>query len=297
MNPRLKGYLIAAIAEAAYGCNPLFCVPLYQEGMGTAAVLFNRYLGGTLILATIMLWKGMPFRLTKRQLLPVLCMGILMLGSSYTLFASYSYMDTGLASSLLFVYPVMVVALNAVCFHEKVTLPIASSIILSLLGIALLSQSGDGGISTIGLLLVMTSALSWALYMIAVNLPMLAGVPSVTLVFHIMLIDVLLYAAMLPFQPGPLLPRSALTWGCTAGLALIPTIVSFFGTALAIRLVGSTPVAILGALEPLTAVLFGITIFGEPLPLRFAGGVLCIILAVIIVVKPAERHSQAAQAQ
>ena len=297
MNPRLKGYLIAAIAEAAYGCNPLFCLPLYQEGMNTAAVLFNRYLGGTFILAIIMLCNGMPFRLSKRQILPVLSMGILMLGSSYTLFASYSYMDTGLASSLLFVYPVMVVALNAVCFHERVTLPIASSVTLSLLGIALLSQSGDGGISIIGLLLILTSALSWALYMIAINLPMLAGVQSVTLVFYIMLIDVLSYAAMLPFQSGPILPRSTLTWACATGLAVIPTIVSFFGTALAIRLVGSTPVAILGALEPLTAVLFGVTIFGEPFTLRFACGVLCIILAVMIVVKPSEKHHQAAQAQ
>ena len=286
MTPRLKGYLIAAIAEAAYGCNPLFCLPLYQDGMGTSAVLFNRYLGGTIILAIIMLWKGMPFRLTRRQILPVVSMGILMLGSSYTLFASYSYMDTGLASTLLFVYPVMVVALNAICFHEKVTLPIAASVTLSLLGIALLSKGGNGGISVIGFLLIMTSALSWALYMIAINMPMLAGVQSVTLVFYIMLIDVFAYAAMLAFQSGPAFPSTPLTWGCAIGLAVIPTIISFFGTALAIRLVGSTPVAILGALEPLTAVLFGVTIFGEPFTLRFACGVLCIILAVMIVVKP-----------
>jgi len=285
MTLRLKGYLVAAIAEASYGCNPLFCRTLYQEGMSTAAVLFNRYLGATIILAIIMLCQRMPFRLSRRQILPVFCIGILMLGSSYTLFASYSYMDTGLASSLLFVYPVMVVAINAVCFHEKVTLATASSITLSLLGIAMLSKGGEGGINALGFFLIMTSALSWALYMIAINLPMLVNVPSVTLVFYIMIIDTIAYAAMLPFQSGTILPHTSLTWVCAGGLAVIPTIVSFFGTALAIRLVGSTPVAILGALEPLTAVLFGVTIFGEPFTLRFACGMLCIILAVLIVVR------------
>ena len=46
-------------------------------------------------------------------------------------------------------------------------------------------------------------------------------------------------------------------------LALIPTVVSLVLMTVAVHAIGSTPTAVMGALEPLTAVVIGVTIFGE----------------------------------
>ncbi|MCU6167940.1 hypothetical protein KWH76_24350, partial [Enterobacter roggenkampii] len=51
-----------------------------------------------------------------------------------------------------------------------------------------------------------------------------------------------------------------------------------------VHAIGSTPTAIMGALEPLTAVIIGIAIFGEVLTIRLATGIVLILSAVIIII-------------
>ncbi len=289
MDSRLKGYLAGALAAAAYGCNPLFGIPMYRDGMEPLSVLFIRFLGAAIILGLVMWWKRMPFRLERCQIVPVLGMGILMLLSSVTLFHSYLYMDAGIASSLLFVYPVMVAVLNVTLFHEKVSTAMVVSLVLALSGICLLYRPSATDQSSqvrflLGFLLVMGSALSYAIFMIGVNRPSVKQVPSVTLVFYVLMIGAFLYGVFLLMRGQMALPQSPLGWTCAAGIALVPTIVAFFGTAWGIRLAGSTPVAILGALEPVTAVFFGILLFCEHLTFRAATGIVLIILAVILII-------------
>ncbi|MBR0457626.1 MAG: EamA family transporter [Victivallales bacterium] len=289
MDSRLKGYLAGALAAAAYGCNPLFGIPMYHDGMEPLSVLFLRFLGAAAILGIVMRWKRMPFHLERNQLVPVMVMGILMLLSSITLFHSYLYMDAGIASSLLFVYPVMVAVLNVTLFHEKVTSTMVVSLVLALAGICLLYRPAGTDQTTqgrflVGFLLVMGSALSYAIYMIGVNRPSVKQIPSVTLVFYVLLIGAFLYGIFLLLKGRMALPQSPLGWTCAGGIALVPTIVAFFGTAWGIRLAGSTPVAILGALEPVTAVFFGILLFGEQLTFRASFGIILIILAVTLII-------------
>ena len=52
----------------------------------------------------------------------------------------------------------------------------------------------------------------------------------------------------------------------------------------AVHEVGATPTAIMGALEPLTAVAIGVLIFGESFTLRLAVGVVLILSAVLLIV-------------
>ncbi len=72
--------------------------------------------------------------------------------------------------------------------------------------------------------------------------------------------------------------------GNLIALAIFPTAISFLCTTQAVQYIGSTPTAILGALEPVTAVFFGVTIFGESLTLRLCCGIVLIILAVTFII-------------
>lgn len=286
MNAKLKGYLLGAVAAATYGMNPLFALPLYADGMDTDSVLFFRYLFALPILGTMLrVRRGCDFALHRREARTLVVLGLLVALSSLTLFMSYGYMDAGIASTLLFVYPILVALIMAVGFHERITPLTAFCILLALGGIALLYRSGDGAtLSLRGTLLVLVSALAYALYIVGVNRPTLRGVATLKVTFYVLLFGLLLFFWRLDFGTALTVPTRWYLWGCLLALAVFPTAISFLCTTSAIQYIGSTPTAILGALEPVTAVFFGVTLFGESFTPRIACGIVLIVLAVSLIV-------------
>lgn len=285
MNVKVKGYVLGAIAAATYGMNPLFALPLYKAGMNPDSVLFFRYLFAIPVLAIMIKARGRNFKLQKKEILPLIIVGFLVAFSSLTLFQSYNYMEAGIASTLLFVYPILVALIMAFVFKEKLTLQTVLCILLALGGIGLLYKGGDGAtLNPVGVALVMGSALSYAIYIVGVNQPFLKNVATLKLTFYILLFGMSLFLIRVDFGKSLIVADDWYLWGNLIALAVFPTAVSFLCTTQAIQYIGSTPTAILGALEPLTAVFFGVTIFGEVLTPRLSCGILLIILAVTIII-------------
>ena len=285
MNAKIKGYTLGAIAAATYGMNPLFALPLYSDGMDADSVLFFRYLFAIPILGIMIKARGRSFRLNRKEILPLIVLGLLVAASSLTLFLSYNYMDAGIASTILFVYPIMVALIMALVFKEKVTLQTAFCILLALAGIAMLYKNGNGAtLSFTGTLLVIASALSYAIYIVGINQSSLKNVATLKVTFYILLFGVSLFLIRLDFGQAVTMPQKWYMWGNLIALAIFPTAISFLCTTSAIQYIGSTPTAILGALEPVTAVIIGVTVFGEALTPRILCGILMIIAAVTLII-------------
>lgn len=285
MNVKVKGYILGAVAAATYGMNPLFTLPLYKEGMDPDSVLFFRYLFAIPILGIMLKVRGRNFKLKQKEVLPLIILGWLVAISSLTLFQSYNYMEAGIASTILFVYPILVALIMAVIFKEKITLQTILCILLALSGIGLLYKGGDGAtLSLIGIGLVMGSALSYAIYIVGVNRPILKDVATLKVTFYVLLFGLSLFLVRVDFGQSLHIVDKWYLWGNLLALALFPTAISFLCTTQAIQDIGSTPTAILGALEPVTAVFFGVTIFGESLTLRLTCGIILIILAVTLII-------------
>ena len=285
MSEKTKGYLLAIVAAATYGMNPLFALPLYQSGMNPDSVLFFRYLFAIPLVAAMIKGRGRNFTLRREEGLPLLVLGILVAVSSLTLFQSYNYMDAGIASTILFVYPIMVALIMAAVYKERITGQTAFCILAALAGIGLLYQSdGETTLSLTGTMLVLGSALSYALYIVGVNRPSLKECATLKVTFYVLLFGLSLFATRLLWQVELTLPGRWYLWGNLVALAVFPTAISFLCTTSAIQRIGSTPTAILGALEPLTAILFGITVFGERLNLQECLGIVLILVAVTVVV-------------
>lgn len=285
MNNKTKGFIYGAIAAASYGMNPLFTLPLYAEGMTVDSVLFYRYSFAVVVLAILMKIQGQSFALRKPDVLPLVIMGLLFSFSSLFLFLSYNQMDAGIASTILFVYPVMVAVIMGVFFKEKISAITIFSILLALSGIALLYQ-GDGNnpLSTLGIIFVMLSSLSYAIYIVGVNRSSLKNLPTTKLTFYAILFGLSVYIVRLNFCMNLQIMPSPWMWADVLALAILPTAVSLVCTALAIHYIGSTPTAILGALEPVTALFFGVLIFQEKLTPRLMIGILMIITAVTLII-------------
>ena len=281
-NDRLKGFTYGALAAASYGLNPLFALPLYGAGMKVDSVLFYRYFFAIVMLGILMKVKKQSFALKKTDILPLAVMGLLFSFSSLFLFESYNYMDAGIASTILFVYPVMVAIIMAIFFHEKVSFITMFSIALAFTGISLLYEGGDG--RTLNLLFVILSSLTYAIYIVGVNRSSLKNLPTAKLTFYALLFGIIIYVVRLDFctalQPVP----APLLWVNVFSLALFPTIISLIAMTLSIHRIGSTPAAILGALEPVTALFCGVVVFGEQLTPRIMLGVLMILTAVTLII-------------
>lgn len=287
MNRKVKGYLLAAIAATTYGMNPLFALPLYKEGMDPDSVLFFRYLFAIPILAVMIKARGRSFKLRKKEILPLVIMGLLMSISSLTLFQSYNYMDAGIASTLLFVYPVMVAVIMAIGFRERLTIQGIICILISLCGIALLYKGDNSStLSLTGTLLVMASALAYAIYIVGVNQSRLKDMATLKLTFYVLVFGLMLFLFRVDFGKSLYILDADkwYLWGNLLALAVFPTTISFLCTTAAIQYIGSTPTAILGALEPVTAVFFGVMVFGEALTPRLVFGIVLIILAVTLLI-------------
>ena len=285
MNDVVKGYALAIIASVTYGMNPLFTLPLYAEGMDANSVLFFRYLLALPILASLFKFNHANFTLFRREVYPLALMGLLMGVSSLTLFASYKYMDAGIASTLLFVYPIIVAVLMSLLFKEKLTWLTKGCIFTAFLGIMLLYKGSDGAtLDPWGTCIVFVSALSYALYIIGVNQSGLREMPTIKITFYVLLFGLSVYLVGIVIQGGLTFPQTIWGWLSVVGLAALPTAMSLTATTTAVQYIGSTPTAILGALEPATAIFFGITIFDEVLTPRDCLGLFLIITAVSLVV-------------
>ena len=288
-NTSVKGFTYGAIAAASYGLNPLFALPLYNVGISPESVLFYRYGLAVIMLGILMKIQKQSFALHRKEILPLLVMGLLMAFSSLTLFVSYNYMDAGIASTILFVYPVLVAIIMALFFKEKISVVTMLSIGLAFWGISLLYK-GDGGqtLSLFGVTLVFISSLTYALYIIGVNRSILKTMPTSKLTFYALLFGITVFGVRLKFGLALDIITVPSLWINPVCMALFPTIISLITMAKAVHYVGSTPTAILGALEPITALVIGVSVFGEQLTPRIVTGIICVLIAVtlIIVGKP-----------
>ena len=281
-----KGIICGILAAVCYGTNTFGALPLYEEGVNTASVLFYRFSMAVLMLAVMLIVERKSFNVKKGELKTLASLGALFAVSSITYYQSFRFMDAGIASTILFVYPVMVAVIMAVFFKESVTLSTVSAIILALLGIGLLYRGGEGAtLSTMGVILVMLSSLSYAVYIVIVNQSSIR-MSSLKLTFYVLLICMMCLLAYSFTSPDLhlQLPPSPRAWFYACWLGLVPTILSLVLMTIAVHEVGATPTAIMGALEPLTAVAIGVLLFGESLTPRLMVGIVLILLAVMVIV-------------
>lgn len=286
MTDSTKGYILGAVAAVSYGTNPLFAVPLYSLGMDVSSVLFYRYLFAAAILGVVMKLRGESFAISRGEGVRMAALGVMFALSSVLLFESYRFMDVGLASTLLFVEPVFIALILWIFFHERISLWTLLSIVICLAGIIFLSNPGEGArVTAVGVTLVILSSLSYALYMVGINKSSARRLPGTVITFYSLLFGMIVFAAQTrAFTAVQPVPPSWLAWACIVGISVVPTIVSLLTVAISIRCIGSVRVSILGALEPITGVIFGVALFGEILTPRAIAGILLILCAVITLI-------------
>lgn len=284
MSLQTKGVILAIISAICYGMNPLGALFLYEEGLNVNSVIFYRFIFASILLAIFMLIKKDSFYLKFKEIILLALLGLLFGISAVSLFNSFLYMDAGLASTVLFIYPIFVAIIMALFFKEKNSIITILSIIFAFLGVVLLYESDGANVSNFGIFLVILSSLCYAIYIVIINQYLKISALKVT--FYSMLfctITILIHSFFdSSLNIMPLVNFNM--WFYTVFLALVPTIISLLFLIKAIQIIGSTSASILGALEPLTAVLIGVYVFNEKITFWLVIGIVFILFGVILIV-------------
>ena len=285
ISDKLKGYICGAISGATYGMLPLFSVPVLNEGVGFDSLLFYRYLMAAAVMALIQLARRRSLAISLKDVPLVLLLGVLFAFSSVFMFMAFDYMPTGLVSTMYFVYPVITALIMTLLYGERMSWGRAISLVLALVGIGMLYVSdGDEQMSIMGVILTFAAALVYALYIVITNRSRIRKMPSAKLAFWSLVVGAVIFFFRADCGMSLQSVPSWESWGLILLLAIVPTVVSCTALVMSIRYVGSTVTSILGASEPVTAVLCGTLVFGEPMSWRIFFGIVIIIVAVIVLV-------------
>jgi len=286
MTNSFKGTVCGIAGAMAYGTNPLFSLPLFKMGVDLESVLFFRYVGATLVFGILLKLMGIKLGLKRHEILPLFMMGLLFALSSQTLYQSFFYIDAGIACSILFTYPILVAVFQTVFFHQRTSLLTTLCILTAVMGVCMLYR-GDGKttLNTAGLLLVVLSSICYSIYIIGVDHSVLKNIPSGKMTFWVLVTGTLLFFLLTGCLTRlKFFPMNTVGWINVFGVALLPTVIPIFFINVAIKNIGPTLSAIIGALEPVTALIIGVLVFNEHMTLPIAVGVFLILMSVATVV-------------
>lgn len=288
----LIGYPAGIITGVTYGLNPLFGIPLMNNGAAVESILFFRYSIAVALLGLFLLLTKQSFKITARQAGVLLVLGLLFTSSSIFLFQSYNYIASGLATTLIFLYPVLV-AIIMVFLRVVPSWPVWLAIIATFAGVLVMTQgSGGEAVNPIGVVLSLCSALAYAFFIVIINRSkVIADISNTLLTFYALMVGAFVFLAQI------LLSDTAITAGISTGgdwlnlvgLAILPTIVSTATLAIATRNIGATKASVLGVFEPITAILVGTLVFGEPLTTNIVVGITIAIIAVTFMISVTKR--------
>lgn len=286
----LQGFLVGLLAAVCYGFIPFFTLPIKNGGeelfMSDSCILFYRFGIASLLLATVMVVQRKSFRVTRGELVTLTYLAFISDGSALFLIDGYNYMPSGVATTIHFMYPVITALIMIIYYHEARRPSTMLAILMAVVGVGVLSWTTDGSISITGVIIVLISAVCYALYIIRVNRSRAATMDSARLVFYVMFIGAIIFAgdALRQDTLRPITSTVQLTH--LVSLAFICTFVTNLALVYSVKRIGSTMAAVLGALEPLTAVVLGCTVLtpAEPFTLQVACGILLIIPAVVIII-------------
>ncbi len=283
-NKKREGIIYALVSSSAFGLIPLFAVPILMMGtMSGPSILFYRFGLGMLLIGLIGLVQGKSFRIGFRQGARLAVLGWFYAATAMWLLESYSMIPSGIATTIHFLYPVLVTLIMVFFFKEPKSVWIFGAAIVSIAGVALLNWSG-GKVNYEGIATVLLTVVTYAIYIVGVNKSGVDKMDPIPLTFYVLLSGALMFAAYAEMTTGIEPIQDWKTGINLVLLALVPTVVSDLTLVMAVKRVGSTITSVLGSLEPLVAVLVGVIHFSEPFGLKNAAGLVLIIVAVTVVI-------------
>ena len=292
----VNGIFYAALSSASFGFSPLFSIYLIGAGLSNFDILSYRWLTAAAVLVIYAISKKKTLKFNSAsEAWKIIILSLLRSLTSITLLIGYINISSGVASTINFMYPVIVAMCMMIFFGEDRSWLNIVAIMLSIAGVYLMTHGEgfivEGGNTELGLTCALISAFSFAAYYIIMKRSRADKIESVKFTTWIMLLSAIYFIAGAMLTEGKItIVTDWKSWIYILGLGLWSTMVSNFTGVKAIRRIGPTLTSILGALQPLTAVILGVIFLDEHLGIKTISGITLIVVAVIMIVLKQKKH-------
>lgn len=282
----MKGKVCLILSALIYGIAPMLAKIAYEGGVNGITLTFLRTFLMIPLLFVLMFTRGQSFRLNKKELLNIIALGVV--GGSLSiisLYAAYDYISTGLATTLHFIYPLIIVVVSALIYREKITKAKLAAVMLVTIGIFLFVDLNTAA-DKIGVVMAVLSGVFYSFYVIYMDHSGLDKMDYVKLTFYIMII---MSAGTFVFGAATksisFKEMNSIGWTFSTLISFLITIGAIPLFQAGVRYEGASTAGIVSALEPITTIILGALFLGEAMGLvQYFGGAM-IILGVVLAEK------------
>ncbi|MBO4394291.1 MAG: DMT family transporter [Spirochaetales bacterium] len=281
---QISGMIFVIISGMMFGTMPLMAKAAYSLGSNAFSVSFGRFVTGTVFSGIVVLIRyGSLFSISRRQVLYIAFLAVFFSALPCVLYASYRYIDSGLATMLHFTYPVVVTLISALVFRKRIGKATILCVVLCMAGV-LLMYNFQGANDATGMILALVSGLIYSIYIVGLEHGGLEGLPVLLITFWLSL-----FCAVFVFLFN--IPTHVLVldigwkvWIPYAGLGLIATVIGVPCFQTGVARCGAIRSSLLSTVEPITSLIIGVIVFDENLGLRSLLGIALILVSVCILV-------------
>ncbi|MBQ6088376.1 MAG: EamA family transporter [Firmicutes bacterium] len=287
MNSKVKGIGATLLSAIYFGFVPLLMKTVYAGGGNSFTAAFLRFAFSIPVLFVVLKIKGVDLRITREELkhfFIITAFGYA--GTTLLVFTAYNYIPTGMTTTIHFLYPTFTVAGLMIFYREKIKASKIFCVILCLIGIIMFYNGGEGHASLIGILLALCSSMTYAFYTIFLGKSeVLRDIEPMKRLFYMHIIGAMIMLAIGLISGNLNFHMTPLSWGV---MALTANLTAFVGALLyqiGVKYIGAESTAMLSTFEPITSVIVGILVYGEPMTLRIFIGCAAIIASTLIIAR------------
>ncbi|AYQ30486.1 MULTISPECIES: DMT family transporter [unclassified Polaromonas] len=282
-----SGLLLATFGAIAFSGKAIIVKLAYRYGVDAVTLIMYRMLFALPIFALMAWWasRGKP-PLTRKDWLGVLWLGFTgYYLASFLDFAGLAFISASLERLILYLNPTLVLLLGLVMYKRRVSAPQIIGMAISYCGVVLVfghEITLQGADAAWGALLVFLSAVSYALYLVYSG-EMVRRLGSLRLVglatSVACLLCLLQFVLLRPMSAAAVAPE--VIWLSLLNATLC-TAVPVLMVMMAIERIGAGMAAQTGMVGPMSTILMGVLILGEPFTAWVAAGTVLVIAGIFV---------------
>lgn len=282
-NDKLKGIIYSIISGISFGIMPVWAKLAYSEGANAISTLAFRFLLSAALLLGYLLIRKVSLRVNLKQFKLILLLAVGYSLTSIFLFYAYNYINVGIATMILYTYPIMVMMLSIMIYKEKFKFKKFIYLILTTLGVCIMVGPNGGHVSTLGVILVLLSGLSYAVYVIGTAHEEIKKMDSLVMTFYISLITALVDFVIGFFNGSFTTVISPRGMVYILLLAIVSTVIGLIAFLKGVWYIGPTDASIFSSVEPVVSLVLGVVILGEFISINIIAGSVIIIAVMIFL--------------
>ena len=284
-NSKIKGVGFVVISAVFYGIMPSIVMTVTQGGGNSISVIFYRFLISIPFLFVYLKVQNVDLKITGEDVKRISLLTVFgYYGTTVLLFFSYGYIATGLATTIHYVYPVLIILANVIFMGgrlNKIKLVCAAMCFIAMV----LFNTGIGDVNLFGVLLAFLSSITYTFYNIYFENSPINSMNGLKILFYGNILATVLTFIIAIASHSLVFHLTATAWIAVVILSCGVTFMGNFFYQRGVMSIGAQSASILSTLEPIVSIIRGMVLYSERIGILGAIGCVLILSAGIIVAK------------